>query len=77
MVLKGYSKSEIMPFGHIFAHFPQPVQLSVLTLALPFSMLKALNAQALTQSPKPIQPYLQALGPPKTLMASLQLREPI
>ena len=59
--------------GQAAAQAPQPTHLLTSTLALPSTTEMAPNLQAFTQSPKPRQAKLQALGPPNRAAAAEQL----
>ena len=48
--------SSMSPFGHAFAHAPQPAQESASTTATPFTTWIALYVHAATQEPYPKQP---------------------
>ena len=50
--------------GHVCAQMPQPMHAVWLTQAMPSCMEIAPCGQALTQSPKPMQPKMQLPLPP-------------
>ena len=54
----------IILLGQTLSHLRQPTQSSSKTFAVPFITDIAPLSQTLTQSPRPIQPKLQADGPP-------------
>src|SRR5699024_8877765 len=55
----------------------QPVHLLRSTTATPLTTWMASNLQARVQSPRPRQPYEQALGPPATAAAAAQVWMPL
>ena len=59
------------------AEAPQPVHLSLSTLATPSTMWMASNLQTLVQSPRPMQANVQVLGPPYRLAAAAQVWMPV
>ena len=63
--LRGPPTSIMMTcLGQMFAQAPQPVHLSLSTLATPSTMWMASNLHTLVQSPRPTQAKEQVLGPP-------------
>ena len=76
--LRGPPASIMMTFlGQMLAQAPQPVHLSLSTLATPSTMWMASNLQTLVQSPRPMQAKEQVLGPPYRVAAAAQVWMPL
>lgn len=76
--LRGPPTSIMMTcLGQMFAQAPQPVHLSLSTLATPSTMWIASNLHTLVQSPRPTQAKEQVLGPPYSAAAAAQVWMPL
>ncbi len=63
-VFISYGFMEIIPFGQAFTHFAQLMHISGQISAIPSVIFTAPSVHTETQSPSPIQPYMQLPSPP-------------